>query len=527
MSEEKSRSYNKLIILIFGLSGMSALIYEVIWIRPLSLVFGTTTYAVSIIIAGFLSGLALGSWIAGRFTDKIDNPLKIYGFIEIGIGLYGLMLISLFSSLPGIYLGLYQFTFPNIGIFYILQFMLAFGIILIPTTLMGATLPMIMKSYSKSFSNIGRDIGKIYSVNNVGAVLGTLAAGFVLMPLLGIQASITITAILNIGIGIIALVISKSNNTKKILGVLIIIVIASSFSVYDSKFMQFGIFQYVNPQLTIESVENFVESQNILFYEESMYSSVSVVSFDDGSKIMKMSGRNQCSNDPPVIEGMNRLGSIGYEMYEYNFGKEPSNALNIGLGCGYTSKWLSENVKTTTIEIDPTIIEASKIFVGDLNHELVTDDARNWLTRNNVNFDIISLQPADPFTGWYLFTLEFFSLLDSKLTENGIVIIWVPVFEMSENDFHILFNTFNSIFPYVHIYQQEEGSAQLMFIGSQQELEIIEKNLYIVNEKQVPYVKTPLNTDDRPILEFSTALNLYNKNPEILFEKFEEWHLKN
>ena len=63
---------------------------KLIWIRPLSLVFGTTTYAVSIIIAGFLSGLALGSWIASKFSDKIDNPLKIYGFIEIGIGLYGL-----------------------------------------------------------------------------------------------------------------------------------------------------------------------------------------------------------------------------------------------------------------------------------------------------------------------------------------------------------------------------------------------------------------------------------------------------
>ncbi|MCH8086170.1 MAG: hypothetical protein IIC15_07130 [Thaumarchaeota archaeon] len=66
-----------------------------------------------------------------------------------------------------------------------------------------------------------------------------------------------------------------------------------------------------------------------------------------------------------------------------------------------------------------------------------------------------------------------------------------------------------------------------MFIGSQNELEIIEKNLYIVSEKQVPYVKTPLNTDDRPVLEFSTALNLYDKNPVPLFEKFKDWSLNN
>lgn len=522
MSEEKSGWYNKLIILIFGLSGMSALIYEIVWIRPLSLVFGTTTYAISIIIAGFLSGLALGSWIAGKFSDKVESPLKIYGFIEIGIGLYGLMLISLFSALPGIYLGLYQYTFPNQGVFYILQFMLAFVIILIPTTLMGATLPMILKSYSKKFTNIGKDIGKIYSVNNIGAVLGTLAAGFVLMPLLGIQSSIIITAILNIGIGIIALVLSKSKNAKKILAIAIVVVIASSFSVYDYKLMQFGIPYYTNTQLSMEFVNSFVESQEVLFHDESMYSSVSVLSFSDESKVMKISGKNQCSDDPVVVEGMNRLGNVGYDLYKHNFDDEPSNALNIGLGCGYTSKWLGEHVDTTTIEIDPVIIDASKYFVDDINHNLITDDARNWLTRNSEQFDLIVLQPADPFTGWYLYTSEFFSILDNSLTDNGLVVLWIPLFEMTENDFHIIFNTFNSVFPHVYVYQQEVGSAQLMFVGSQNELKNIEKNLYIGNEKQVPYVKTPLNTDDRPVLEFSTAFNLYDREPVHL-----RWQLNN
>lgn len=141
-------------MIIFGLSGMSGLIYEVIWIRPLSLVFGTTTYAVSIIIAGFLSELE--SWITSRFSDKVHSLLKIYGLIEIG--LYGLVLISLFSVLPSIYLGIYQNTFPNIGVFYVLQFVLAFLIILIPTILMGATLRLIIRSYSRKFSVIGHHL---------------------------------------------------------------------------------------------------------------------------------------------------------------------------------------------------------------------------------------------------------------------------------------------------------------------------------------------------------------------------------
>ncbi len=111
----------KLILIIFGLSGMTALIYEIVWIRPLTVVFGSTIYAVSIIVASFLVGLALGSWIAGRYTDRLRNPLRYYGFIEIGIGLYGLMLISIFAVLPALYLSVYKATFSNISLFFFLH----------------------------------------------------------------------------------------------------------------------------------------------------------------------------------------------------------------------------------------------------------------------------------------------------------------------------------------------------------------------------------------------------------------------
>ena len=84
------------ILILFGLSGMAALIYEITWIRPLSLVFGTTIYAVSTIIASFIFGLAVGSWLAGRFSDRLKFPLKYFAFIQFGIGVYGLFLLPIF-----------------------------------------------------------------------------------------------------------------------------------------------------------------------------------------------------------------------------------------------------------------------------------------------------------------------------------------------------------------------------------------------------------------------------------------------
>ena len=87
----------KLLLILFGISGMTALIYEIIWIRPLSLVFGTTTYAVSIIVASFILGLAIGSWLVDKFTDRLENPLKYFALIQITIGFFGILLLPVLS----------------------------------------------------------------------------------------------------------------------------------------------------------------------------------------------------------------------------------------------------------------------------------------------------------------------------------------------------------------------------------------------------------------------------------------------
>ncbi len=525
MSEDSSvHNYlNKLIIVIFGLSGMTALIYEIVWIRPLSLIFGTTVFAISIIIAAFLSGLALGSWIAGRYIDKLENPLKYYGFIEIGIGLFGLMLISLFTVLPSFYLEIYHMTSPNLSLFFVLQFVLAFLIILIPTTLMGATMPIILKSYSSEYQKMGRDIGRLYSVNNVGAVLGTIAAGFLLIPFVGIQTSIMLTAIINIAIGLIILGVSKSMNKKMIVSVIIIGILIGSFSSYDSEFIGFGMWNQVQPEMNIEFIDNYLEQQETIFHKESLYSTVNVIHRGE-LDFMKINAKTQCANAIGAIEGMKRLGSIPYGLFEHNNQKNPSNALNIGLGCGYTSKWLSEHVETTTVEIDQAVVEAtSKFFENDIDHNLVIDDARNWLTRNDVKYDIITVQPNDPFNVWYLFTYEFFSLTNSNLSENGVLAFWIPVFYMSGDDFNIMYNTFHSVFPYVYIYQMQAGLDELIFIGSQKPLEINDLTYYILDNEKIPPTETELNTDDKPILEFSSSINVYTYNQKSIVDNLMNW----
>jgi spermidine synthase len=188
----------KLLLIAFVFSGMAALIYEVTWIRPLQFLLGSTTYTISIIFSAFMAGLALGSWIIGKYVDKIENLPKTYALFEIGIGLYGALLLSIFNILPDIYDGLY-FLHTNFYLFEFVQFLMVFILLLIPTTLMGATFPIIVKFYTEQ--KIGKAIGEAYAANNLGAIIGSFAAGFILIPLIGIKGSIIFAGAINILIG--------------------------------------------------------------------------------------------------------------------------------------------------------------------------------------------------------------------------------------------------------------------------------------------------------------------------------------
>jgi len=216
---------------------MAALIYEVTWIRPLSLVFGNTTYAISTIIASFIFGLAMGSWIAGKYTDRIKNPFKYFAFTQIGVGFYGILLLGVFATLPGLYIVLYNATYPNQEFFTFIQIIISMALLLVPTALMGATLPLLLKTYSQDFTTIGKDVGKLDASNSFGAMIGTLAAGFLLIPLLGIQNSIVFAASINIAIGIILLITQRffSYRNIAIVGVLVIYLMKDKIKIISDK----------------------------------------------------------------------------------------------------------------------------------------------------------------------------------------------------------------------------------------------------------------------------------------------------
>lgn len=203
----------KLVAACFFLSGATGLIYEVLWARMLGLVFGGTTLAVSTVLAAFMGGLALGSALAGRHGARVRRPVRAYGLLEIGIALYAIAVPFLFSLVDNLYAIIWQQFHPGFFVFSLWRFALSCLMLLIPTTLMGATLPLLSAALLRSAGQTSTSITKLYTRNLAGAICGSLAAGFLLLPFFGVRATIYIAAVINIIIGIVTILAERRIET--------------------------------------------------------------------------------------------------------------------------------------------------------------------------------------------------------------------------------------------------------------------------------------------------------------------------
>jgi spermidine synthase len=195
--------------LVFFLSGASALIYEITWTRRLTLVFGNTVYSVSTVLSAFMGGLALGSLLLGRFVDKRRDPIRIYGLLEIGIGVAALMIPFALSALNPAYQFLSgKFGFSSTAMS-LARFIINISILIIPTTLMGATLPVMSKVIVRRIEKRGIGIGSLYAMNTFGAMAGCFLSGFVLLAYLGVTRSEQVAAGINICIGLVAFILNS------------------------------------------------------------------------------------------------------------------------------------------------------------------------------------------------------------------------------------------------------------------------------------------------------------------------------
>lgn len=206
-----------ILYIIFFCSGAVGLVYQIIWSRMLYLIFGVSTYSVIAVTSGFMAGLAIGSFLIGKLLRPQTNALRMYGIIELAIGLSAGLTPTLLSFLPDLYRTISQ-TIPYDWILLLVKFILTFAVILPPTIAMGATLPTIVHYLEKSSrgGKIAQTVSMLYSVNTFGALVGVVITGYVLIESIGLAASAYIGACINLILGILILSLSGKypSNTK-------------------------------------------------------------------------------------------------------------------------------------------------------------------------------------------------------------------------------------------------------------------------------------------------------------------------
>ncbi len=191
----------RLLLLCFFLSGLAALVYETAWTREFAFVFGTSELAVATVLAAYMAGLATGAALASRLAARIARPVLAYGLLELGIALCALAVPQAIDASRWLYVAIFGglSALPDAGGLASALFYLAasFAILLVPTAMMGATLPLLVRHAVREVDQIGRRAGVLYAVNTAGAVVGVLLGGFVLLPELGLRATIASAAAIN------------------------------------------------------------------------------------------------------------------------------------------------------------------------------------------------------------------------------------------------------------------------------------------------------------------------------------------
>lgn len=524
---------NAIVLAAFLVSGASALIYEVVWTRALSLVLGSTVYALSTMLSTFMAGLAIGSYCGGKLSDQKEDLLLLFGFCELGIGILGLASIPIIYSLPALYLYIYRtfHLFPTL--YFTVQIALCAMVMLVPTTLMGATFPLVSKRITVSLAEMGRKVGDAYSFNTIGAVIGSLSVGFFLIPTFGIKGATTFAAILNLATGLSMFLLAKKGIRRSVgVAVPIFVVVAlwsgtarletSLINVYYGK-------RLLNEKTYREIVQRNKMDMREVFHEENAAGSVRAFKDSDDNIMLQVGGKMEGTSSDDIANTV-LLAYLPIATHS-----SPMNFLTIGLGAGVTLGAAKEHVKNVDlVEINPAVIQA---VTRHGKHGLLdgvgikVNDARNYLLTTDKKYDIISSEPSYPTetVTASLFTKEFYEIAAQRLNTNGIYCQWIPYYMLSDTDVISAMKTFDSVFPFAFLVGVRH-SGDLILIGSKEpfvhEAETIRERVERLNaahsydfdyyiSKTPPQFKmivqtfaAPMNTDDNPVMEFSAANNL-------------------
>jgi spermidine synthase len=445
----------KLLVLIgIGISGFCALAYEVLWTRMLNLFFHNTVHSFTTMLATFLTGICLGSFIYSKFLSRSRRKVPLFVLIEILIGLIAYVTPFIFSTL---YDPLFSKT---TGAAVVLK---AAVIMIVPTILMGIALPLAIQVCQKGKKHEGDSVGTVYAVNTVGAIFGAFAAGFILVPGLGIHKSVIVVAGLNLLAGTLALLSLVRRRFGWVYGTAFFVTIALLFSGAASPLFKI-LYQRNQPY------------SDVLLYKEGKIANVVVYDFyKEGYKDLYLNSIEEASSRLWHVQLFKMLGILPPLVHP-----QPGNALMIAFGAGMAAGACASQVGALDCaELNPDIHEVANIFshenldvINSPKLTMIINDGRNHVLMTPKKYSLIISDATNPITfdSWTLYTKEFYEICKKKLKPGGIFCQWVPI-PLPRDSIKVILNTFKSVYPHTSFWSIY-GSSQCLMLATPEKLSI-------------------------------------------------------
>lgn len=529
-----SRFHNSRSAVLFwgcSASGAAALIYEIVWHRALTNMIGGNVYSTSVLLAAFLAGLAIGGrWSGHRLTQRQDH-VRIFGLLQLAIGFFGVATLFIIRNLRPVYAGLFYLLRDNFAVFSVAQMVLVFLIMLVPTSLMGAGIPVVIEAWSLRVKDAGKNAGDIYSINTWGAVAGSLMAGFVLVPAIGLRMTNLTAVAINLAIAMTAFVIAGHRRDVTLAVIVSLAVVGLAF-IKGPQGVKFG-YAVADHYQSYAEFQSSMKGASKLFDEEGAYGRVQVFRSPGGvghkpDLFLVSGGRFEGSTGNDAIS-MNLLAYLPLAIHD-----RPRDFLNIGLGTGRTMAVAAGDPRLRAIdnvEINPLIYKAvDKYFqprlLSDKRVHRISDDARHYLTYSHKKYDIVVSQPSYPTrkSVAHLFTKEYYEIVSERLNKDGVFVQWLPRYLLNKQELATAVKTVKTVFPQTYAWDLKNIDVYLVALKSKRSFdpEIIDakikgmdkdgwKSKFAAGPDDLEAVlgdpSIPINTDDLPHIEFVSARN--------------------
>ncbi|MEO7039001.1 MAG: fused MFS/spermidine synthase [Gemmatimonadaceae bacterium] len=464
-----------LLIVAFG-TAVASFIYEISWIRMLSLLLGSATHSFELMLSAFILGLALGArWVRSR-ADRFAKPVRALGIVQCAMGLAALATIPVYLAAFGwaaSFISALKLTDGGYDLFTFARYVACLLVMLPSTFCAGMTLPLITRMLLRRGDG-ERAIGIVYASNTLGSIVGVILAGLVLLPLIGLKALLISGAAVDMVLGVVLLRAAAAGSRPALrfseqavfaMGAAIIASVA--FNHFDQVMLSSGVYRYGSlPDTT---------GRHMIFYRDGRTATVAVGRAEpEGFTWISTNGKPDASVDrawfSPRDTSMRRVlnGDISTQVLipVVTLAHMPNARLAavIGQGSGMTSHFLLSSRKleqVVTIEIEPQMIAGSRMFYpanrrvfDDKRSRFVVDDAKSFFATDARKYDIIISEPSNPWVSGVagLFTDEFYHRVRGYLTPNGVFGQWLHLYEIDDGLVLSVLSAIHKNFPSYSVY---------------------------------------------------------------------------